>query len=122
MSGLPAPAPRTVTLWRIVNAEWIDPWGNKLDAHEVLDMRVLFESETTYDHDNGYSVDQLKIWQSTDGLRAVQVPPIDYGASSWWLELVDFPRGHRPPGRWVEKPRSQDKRRFLCAGEPINTP
>ncbi len=90
------------------DAIWEDPWGIRLRAVRLHDVRDIKVTKDTWQHDTGYGVVTMSIWEDEDGNRFRQRASIDpWGGGSFvppdHLKRLDgIWTSHKPGPRVVD--------------------
>lgn len=96
-------------------AQWVDPWGIKHDAYDVLDIRDVEHTGEIVQRPNGYGgvLNDRAFEDREDGTRFLLRDTIDYWGSNCYSELG---RDERENGRvWRQPVRNH---RYLVEGQP----
>lgn len=72
-------------LYGLTDTKWKDPWG---DMHRV-DMLVSVVEVVQagmFPYDNGYTVEMNRVFVDDTGATYLEVPPIDFGGSTYYIK------------------------------------
>lgn len=86
-------------LYGVIPAQWRDPWGGEHNVHMVVSV-VAVRPAGRFPYDNGYTIDMNRVFVEDNGAVYVEVPPIDYGGSTYYIRQ---PKSIIQRVRWVSR-------------------